>query len=78
MGEPGKEPHQEGAPVPAAAVPAPLSSMFIMAEGHAGTSPLCSLPVRAYRGCKGLVVLWHKMGGNKEMEVVIVNQNLGY
>ena len=32
----------------------------------------------AQRICKGLVVLWNKMGGNKEMEVVIVNQNLGY
>ena len=32
----------------------------------------------AHRICKGLVVLWNKMGGNKEMEVVIVNQELGY
>ena len=35
----------------------------------------CSSPERI---CNGLVVLWQKMKGIKEMEVVIVNQELGY
>lgn len=35
----------------------------------------CSSPERI---CNGLVVLWQKMKGIKEMEVVIVNQPLGY
>ena len=35
----------------------------------------CKSPERI---CNGLVVLWQKMKGIKEMEVVIVNQELGY
>jgi len=35
----------------------------------------CSSPERI---CRGLVVLWQRMKGIKEMEVVIVNQELGY
>lgn len=35
----------------------------------------CSNPERI---CSGLVVLWQRMKGVKEMEVVIVNQELGY
>ncbi len=35
----------------------------------------CSSPERI---CNGLVVYWHTMKGNKETEVVIINQDLGY
>ena len=35
----------------------------------------CKSPERI---CNGLVVLWQKMKGIKEMEVVIINQELGY
>jgi len=35
----------------------------------------CSSPERI---CRGLVVLWQKMKGIKKMEVVIINQELGY
>lgn len=35
----------------------------------------CSSPERI---CNGLVVQWQKMKGNKETEVVIINQDLGY
>ena len=35
----------------------------------------CCSPERI---CNGLVVQWHAMKGNKETEVVIINQDLGY
>lgn len=35
----------------------------------------CKSPQRI---CNGLAVLWHKMGGVKECEVVIIGQELGY
>jgi hypothetical protein len=35
----------------------------------------CSSPERI---CRGLVVLWGKMMGDVRMEVVIVNEELGY
>lgn len=42
---------------------------------HADHCYDCNSPQRI---CNGLVVLWRKMAGNREMEVVIVNQPLGY
>ena len=35
----------------------------------------CKSPDRI---CNGLVVFWHKMRGIKDVEVVIINQELGY
>lgn len=42
---------------------------------HADKCYDCKSPKRI---CNGLVVLWQKMAGNKEMEVVIIDQELGF